>query len=78
MIGVVAMVVQLLVTDAGIASMHTAVLHTGTVMFLDRTNVGPSHMKLANGVCRNSTSEMVSPPAVPHLQLMPYNEGRSC
>jgi len=40
--------------------MHTAVLHTGTVIFLDRTDVGPSHIKLANGVCRNSTSEMVS------------------
>ena len=57
------MVVQLVVSDAGIASMHTAVLHTGTVIFLDRTNIGPSHMKLANGFCRNSSTEMVSLPA---------------
>lgn len=45
--------------DSGIASMHTVVLHTGTVLFLDRTNVGPSHIRLADGNCRNSTSEMV-------------------
>ncbi|XP_024371029.1 aldehyde oxidase GLOX [Physcomitrium patens] len=52
---------QLLMNDSGIASMHTVVLHTGTVLFLDRTNVGPSHIRLADGNCRNSTSEMVSP-----------------
>jgi hypothetical protein len=51
--------VQLLLNDAGIASMHTAVMHTGTVVFLDRTNIGPSHIKLANGACRNSSTDLV-------------------
>lgn len=39
--------------------MHTAVMHTGTVVFLDRTNIGPSHIKLANGACRNSSTDLV-------------------
>ncbi|KAI5056133.1 hypothetical protein GOP47_0029654 [Adiantum capillus-veneris] len=43
---------EVLVENAGIASMHTAVTHFGTVIMLDRTNIGPSNINLSNGVCR--------------------------
>ncbi|XP_039162890.1 LOW QUALITY PROTEIN: aldehyde oxidase GLOX-like [Eucalyptus grandis] len=37
---------ELLVADAGIASMHTAVTRFNTVVLLDRTNIGPSRLRL--------------------------------
>ncbi|XP_047961418.1 aldehyde oxidase GLOX [Salvia hispanica] len=37
---------ELLVADAGIASMHTAVTRFNTVVLLDRTHIGPSRSKL--------------------------------
>lgn len=40
--------------------MHTAVTHTGEVLFLDRTDIGPSLINLANGVCRDNTRDMSS------------------
>ncbi|KAG6643294.1 aldehyde oxidase GLOX-like [Carya illinoinensis] len=43
---------ELLVADAGIASMHTAVTHHNTVVLLDRANIGPSHIILPRGHCR--------------------------
>lgn len=43
---------QLLVKNAGIASMHTAVTRFNTVIMLDRTNIGPSRINLPNGRCR--------------------------
>jgi len=38
---------ELLLENAGIASMHTAVTHTNTVLLLDRRNVGRSNISLA-------------------------------
>ncbi|KAK4270378.1 hypothetical protein QN277_023416 [Acacia crassicarpa] len=43
---------ELLVPDAGIASMHTAVTRFNTVILLDRTNIGPSRKFLRKGHCR--------------------------
>ncbi|KAI6698348.1 hypothetical protein NL676_018467 [Syzygium grande] len=40
---------ELLVADAGIASMHTAVTRFNTVVLLDRTNIGPSRLRLPHG-----------------------------
>lgn len=51
---------SLLHQNVGIASMHTAVTHTGQVLFLDRTDIGPSLINLANGVCRDNTRDMSS------------------
>lgn len=43
---------ELLLTNAGIASMHTAVTRYGTVVLLDRTDIGPSRKLLPKGHCR--------------------------
>nr|PNR54931.1 hypothetical protein PHYPA_005824 [Physcomitrium patens]PNR54932.1 hypothetical protein PHYPA_005825 [Physcomitrium patens] len=50
----------LLNNNAGISSMHTAVTHMNTVIMLDRTNTGPSAIKLPNGRCRNQPVERIS------------------
>lgn len=42
---------ELLVPDAGIASMHTAVTRFNTAVLLDRTNIGPSRKLLPKGHC---------------------------
>ncbi|KAJ6778251.1 SECRETED PROTEIN-RELATED [Salix koriyanagi] len=43
---------DLLVPNAGISSMHTAVTRFNTVVLLDRTNTGPSRKMLRKGHCR--------------------------
>ncbi|CAN1135111.1 Aldehyde oxidase GLOX [Linum perenne] len=43
---------ELLVPNAGVASMHTAVTRFNTVVLLDRTNIGPSRKLLPNPRCR--------------------------
>ncbi|CAK9151429.1 unnamed protein product [Ilex paraguariensis] len=48
---------KLLVADAGIASMHTAVTHFNTVVLLDRTNIGPSRKLLPHRRCRHNPSD---------------------
>lgn len=50
----------LLNNNVGIASMHTAVTHTGMVLFLDRTDIGPSQLSLAGGLCRDDVRDMRS------------------
>ncbi|XP_057808442.1 aldehyde oxidase GLOX [Salvia miltiorrhiza] len=42
---------ELLVADAGIASMHTAVTRFNTVVLLDRTHIGPSRKFLPENRC---------------------------
>ena len=37
---------QVLLNNAGIASMHTAVTHYNTLVLLDRTDIGPSQIAL--------------------------------
>ncbi|GMH23061.1 hypothetical protein Nepgr_024904 [Nepenthes gracilis] len=51
---------ELLVADAGIASMHTAVTHFGTVVLLDRTNNGPTRKRLLKSQCRQGSNDTVS------------------
>lgn len=48
---------ETVVENAGIASMHTAVTHTGAVILLDRTNIGDSQLPLPNGVCRDNPAD---------------------
>lgn len=50
---------ELLVPNAGIASMHTAVTHFNTVVLLDRTDIGPSGKMLPKGHCRNDQNDEV-------------------
>jgi hypothetical protein len=49
---------ELLVPNAGIASMHTAVTRYNTVVLLDRTNIGPSRRMLPEGHCRNDPNDV--------------------
>lgn len=50
---------QLLVSNAGISSMHTAITHYDTAILLDRTNIGPSQIALPNGQCRDNPQELI-------------------
>ncbi|KAJ4833496.1 hypothetical protein Tsubulata_007986 [Turnera subulata] len=50
---------ELLVPNAGIASMHTAVTRFNTVVLLDRTNIGPSRKMLRRGHCRVDLNDTV-------------------
>ncbi|KAI3966163.1 hypothetical protein MKW92_035380 [Papaver armeniacum] len=50
---------ELLVANAGISSMHTAVTRYGTVVLLDRTNIGPSRRMLRKGHCRDNPDDRV-------------------
>ncbi|GMI71277.1 GALACTOSE OXIDASE-LIKE 2 [Hibiscus trionum] len=50
---------ELLVPNAGIASMHTAVTRFNTVVLLDRTNIGPSRKMLPKGHCRYDRNDVV-------------------
>ncbi|KAG0593030.1 hypothetical protein KC19_1G299800 [Ceratodon purpureus] len=51
---------KLLNKNAGIAAMHAAVTHFDTVIMLDRTNIGPSAIKLPGGRCRKQPLERIS------------------
>ncbi|GFY82254.1 glyoxal oxidase-related protein [Actinidia rufa] len=50
---------ELVVADAGIASMHTAVTRFNTVVLLDRTNIGPTRKLLPKGHCRRDPHDAV-------------------
>ncbi|KAI8556736.1 hypothetical protein RHMOL_Rhmol05G0277700 [Rhododendron molle] len=49
---------ELLVQNAGIASMHTAVTRWNTVVLIDRTDIGASNLSLPNGVCRIDPNDL--------------------
>lgn len=51
---------QVIQPNAGIATMHAAVTYQDTVILLDRTNTGPTQIKLPGGRCRNQPLEQVS------------------
>ncbi|CAK9226571.1 unnamed protein product [Sphagnum troendelagicum] len=51
---------EVIVNNAGIASMHTAVTHYNTAVLLDRTDIGPSQLPLPDGVCRNDPNDQSS------------------
>jgi len=48
---------ETVVANAGISTMHSAVTHYGNVVLLDRTNIGPSQLGLAKGVCRDNPAD---------------------
>lgn len=50
---------ETVVNNAGISTMHSAVAHDGNVVLLDRTNVGPSQLKLAPDNCRDNLADRV-------------------
>jgi hypothetical protein len=50
---------EVIVNNAGIASMHTAITHYNTAVLLDRTDIGPSQLPLPDGVCRNDPNDEV-------------------
>lgn len=52
---------DLLLENAGIASMHTAVTRFGTVVLLDRTDIGPSQLPLPSNHCRHDPSDSALP-----------------
>lgn len=52
---------EVLVENAGIASMHTAVTRFGTVVLLDRTNIGPTRRLLPRSRCRVDPSDRLLP-----------------
>lgn len=51
---------QMIQRNAGIASMHTALTHYDQALMLDRTNTGPSNIRLPGGRCRKQPAERVS------------------
>lgn len=51
---------QLIQKNAGIATMHAAITHFDTAILLDRTNIGPSQIKLPGGRCRRQPLERIS------------------
>jgi hypothetical protein len=51
---------ETVVDNAGISTMHAAVSHDGNVILLDRTNIGPSQLNLAAGVCRDNPADRVT------------------
>lgn len=50
---------ELLLQNAGIASMHTALTHFGTLVLLDRTDIGASLLNLPDGTCRNDPLDLM-------------------
>ncbi|XP_024400855.1 aldehyde oxidase GLOX [Physcomitrium patens] len=48
---------ETVVENAGISTMHAAVTNTGSVILLDRTNIGDSQLSLPNGVCRDNPED---------------------
>ena len=67
---------EVVVPDAGIASMHSAVTHYGNVVLLDRTNIGDSQLPLPPGVCRDNPLDRVrhimSPPKLACIHPPPF------
>lgn len=52
---------EVVLPNAGISTMHAAVTHYGSVVLLDRTNIGVSQLNLPNGVCRDNPDDRVTP-----------------
>jgi len=51
---------EVIVNNAGIASMHTAVTRFNTAVLLDRTDIGPSQLPLPDGICRTDPNDEAS------------------
>eukprot|EP00250_Pteridium_aquilinum_P006312 c16256_g1_i1 orf=222-1850(-) len=49
---------HLLVKNAGVSAMHMALTHKDTVIMFDRTDYGPSQLRLPNGNCRHDPNDL--------------------
>ncbi|KAI5084669.1 hypothetical protein GOP47_0000838 [Adiantum capillus-veneris] len=49
---------QLLVENGGVSAMHMTLTPANTVLMYDRTDYGPSQLKLAGGKCRNDPNDL--------------------
>ncbi|XP_002975736.2 aldehyde oxidase GLOX [Selaginella moellendorffii] len=49
---------ELLVENSGVSAMHMLVSHTNKVLIFDRTDYGPSAIRLPHGRCRNDSSDL--------------------
>lgn len=49
---------HLLVKNAGISAMHITLTSKDTVIMFDRTDYGPSQLRLPNGKCRNDPNDL--------------------
>ncbi|KAL6534319.1 hypothetical protein OROHE_013244 [Orobanche hederae] len=61
---------ELLVPDAGIASMHTAVTRFNTVVLLDRTHIGPSRKLLRGNLCLPNPTNPLRKDCTAHSVLL--------
>jgi hypothetical protein len=70
---------EVVVENAGIASMHTAVTIYNNVVLLDRTDIGPSQLPLPDGECRNDPNDEVSEQLVSfQLLQLRFSSFNSC
>jgi hypothetical protein len=49
---------ELVVADAGVSAMHMTLHHTNRVIMFDRTDYGPSKIKLPGGYCRKDNKDV--------------------
>ena len=49
---------ELAVENAGVSAMHMALTHNNKVIIFDRTDYGPSQIKLPGGYCRKDNSDL--------------------
>jgi hypothetical protein len=49
---------EMLVRNAGVSAMHMTLAHTNKVIMFDRTDYGPSEIRLANGFCRRDRRDL--------------------
>lgn len=49
---------ELVVANAGVSAMHMALTHTNRVIMFDRTDYGPSQIKLPRGYCRRNNKDL--------------------
>jgi hypothetical protein len=49
---------EMLVPNAGVSAMHMTLAHTNKVIMFDRTDYGPSEIRLANGFCRRDPRDL--------------------
>ncbi|KAH9538459.1 hypothetical protein CY35_15G006300 [Sphagnum magellanicum] len=48
---------QVIVPNGGVSAMHTVLLHTNKLVIFDRTDYGPSQIRLPDGTCRNDPND---------------------
>lgn len=49
---------KLLIQNSGVSAMHMTLTSRNTVIIFDRTDYGPSQLKLPNGKCRNDPNDL--------------------